>query len=233
MSETPLMNDEAARSATGEIIDQATAKPAETTQTTTPSTPAAEIPTATTETKPATETTKDTTKDETKPAVPETYEFKAPEGYTIDPKLLETAAPIFKELGLTNDQAQKLVDIQIAREIAAAKGPADSYAATRTEWQNAVKADPEISAAGLDRVKTDIGRVIATLPTDLQGDFRKAMDITGAGDHPAMVKALWKLSSLVTEGSHVTGKGPSSEGQRAPGTAAKPSPAAALYPKLA
>lgn len=231
MSETTLMNDEAARSATGEILDQAS------TQVETKPEAKPDTSTTTTETKPETSTeTKSEVKPEAKPdpkAVPETYTFAAPEGYTIDPKLIETAAPIFKELGLTNDQAQKLVDIQIAREIAAAKGPADSYAATRTEWQNAVKADPEISAAGLDKVKTDIGRVIATLPTDLQGDFRKAMDITGAGDHPAMVKALWKLSSLVTEGSHVTGKGPSSEGQRKPGDSAKPTPAQALYPKLA
>lgn len=230
MSETPLMNDEAARSATGEIIDQATPPTPPTPPTDgTPPTP------PTPEPKPPTDGEKPP---EPKPpvdpkAVPETYEFKAPEGYTIDPKLLEQFTPIAKELGLTNDQAQKLVDIQIAREIAAAKGPADSYAATRTEWQNAVKADPEISAAGLDRVKTDIGRVIATLPTDLQGDFRKAMDITGAGDHPAMVKALWKLSELVTEGSHVTGKNPSGEGQRKPGDSAKPTPAQALYPKLA
>lgn len=231
MSETPLMNDEAARSATGEILDQAS------TQVESKPEVKPDTSTTTTETKPETSTeTKPEVKPEAKPdpkAVPETYTFAAPEGYTIDSKLIETAAPIFKELGLTNDQAQKLVDIQIAREIAAAKGPADSYAATRTEWQNAVKADPEISAAGLDKVKTDIGRVIATLPTDLQGDFRKAMDITGAGDHPAMVKALWKLSELVTEGSHVTGKNPSGEGQRKPGDSARPSPANALYPKLA
>lgn len=232
MSEVPLMNDEAARSPMGEILDQASVTPpAGTTPTTTPSTQA--DGTTTTETKPTTEPAKDIAKDGTKPAAPETYTFAAPEGYTIDPKLLETAAPIFKELGLTNDQAQKLVDIQVAREIASAKSGTDAYAATRAEWQTAVKADPEISAAGLDRVKTDIGRVIATLPPELATDFRKAMDITGAGDHPAMVKALWKLSSLVTEGAHVTGKGPSSAGQRAPGSIERPSVASALYPKLA
>lgn len=226
MSETPLMNDEVARSPTGEIIDQSLAPP-------TPSAPPAATP-PTDGTPPTTPEAKPPTEGE-KPsaAAPETYTFAAPEGYTIDPKLLEQFTPIAKELGLTNDQAQKLVDIQVAREIASAKSGTDAYAATRAEWQTAVKSDPEISAAGLDRVKADIGRVISILPTELQGDFRKAMDITGAGDHPAMVKALWKLSSLVTEGLHVGGKGPSPAGQRAPGSTDRPSPAAALYPNLA
>lgn len=226
MSETPLMNDEAARSATGEIIDQSQTPPAQ------PTPPTDGTPPTNPEPKPPTDGEPKPPENKDAPKVPDAYEFKAPDGYTLDPKLLETATPIFKELGLTQEQAQKLVDVQIAREIAAAKGPADAYAATRAEWQTAVKADPEISAAGLDKVKTDIGRVIATLPPDLAVDFRKAMDITGAGDHPAMVKALWKLSSLVTEGAHVSGKGPSPQGQRAPGSTDKPTPAKALYPNL-
>jgi hypothetical protein len=196
-----------------------------TTPTTTPSTPPAVTP-------PSTEKKPDD-KPADKPVVPETYDFKAPDNYTLDPKLLETVTPIFKELGLTNEQAQKLVDIQIGREIANAKAPQDAYAATRTEWQTKTKADPEMSAYGFDNVKTDIGKVITALPADLQPAFREAMDITGAGDHPAFVKAMWKLASLVTEGSHVSGRGPSPQGQRAPGTNDKPSPAQAMYPKLA
>jgi hypothetical protein len=40
------------------------------------------------------------------------------------------------------------------------------------------------------------------------------MNLTGAGDHPAFVKAFNKLAAFVTEGSHVTGKGPSDLGQK-------------------
>ena len=171
------------------------------------------------------------------PVVPEKYEFKAPENYTIDAALLEQATPIFKELGLTNDQAQKLVDIQVARELALAKAPADAYAATRADWQAKVKADTEIASysrdgkTGTDAVKVDIGKAIATLPQDLQTSFREAMDITGAGDHPAFVKAMWKFAQAIGEGHPVSGKGPSPAGQAAPG-AKPPSAAQALYPNL-
>ena len=226
------MNDEAARSPTGEILDQQTPAPTETKPEGTTST---EAPTST---KLPTEQTVET-KPEAKPVAPEVYaDFKAPENYQIDKALIEQALPVFKELGLTQDQAQRLVDIQIAREIAAAKGPQDAYVATRTEWQAKVKADPDMAkatngnATGLNAVKLDIGRALNAIGDDgLVKDFKQAMDITGAGDHPAFVKAMWKLAQHITEGKHVAGANPSPAGQTAPG-AKPPSIAHALYPNL-
>ena len=50
------------------------------------------------------------------PTVPEKYDFKAPEGQSLDAALVERATPIFKELGLTQDAAQKLVDFYNASQ---------------------------------------------------------------------------------------------------------------------
>lgn len=171
---------------------------------------------------------------------PETYaEFTAPEGYTIDPKTIEAAAPIFKELGLTQDQAQKLVDFHSSQMIAAAKAPATEYENTRNAWKASIEADPDIKSAaldgktGLDAVKIGIGKTLAAIgDAQLTADFKAAMDLTGAGDNPAFIKAMWKLSALVTEGKHVAGANPSPHGQRAPGSSDRPAPAAALYPNL-
>jgi antitoxin component of RelBE/YafQ-DinJ toxin-antitoxin module len=232
MSEAPLPNDAAARSPTGEILD-VRPEPTPTPKPETPTPPSDQVTPPT----PKPDGGEPPKPEGDKPVVPEKYEFKAPENYTIDAKLLETATPIFKELGLTNDQAQKLVDIQVARELALAKGPADAYAATRADWQSKVKADPELQAAvsgdktGIDAVKLDIGRAISTLPADLQASFREAMDVTGAGDHPAFVKAMYKFAQAIGEGRPVKGAGPSPAGQVAPGTR-PPSAAQAMYPNL-
>jgi antitoxin component of RelBE/YafQ-DinJ toxin-antitoxin module len=233
MSETPLPNDAAARTPTGEITDVRDLAP-KAQETPTPPSDGTPSP----DPKPPTDAEGESKQPDPKaPVVPEAYTFKAPDNYTIDAKLLETVTPIFKELGLTQDQAQKLVDIQVAREIASAKAPQDAYAATRADWQSKVKADPELTSAvsgdktGIDAVKLDIGRAIATLPADLQASFREAMDITGAGDHPAFVKAMWKFSQSIGEGRPVAGAGPSPAGQRAPG-AKPPSAAQAMYPNL-
>ena len=230
-TEPTLPNDTAARSTTGEILDvrdQPTPKPTESGTTSTPETtpePSTPTETKTTETKP-TEPSK----------APETYEaFKAPEGLALDPKAIEAAVPIFKELGLTQDQAQKLVDAQVKLQSAAN----EAYNELRTDWRNKTQADADLKAAtsgdktGLDAVKLDIGKALDAIgDPSLVKDFRAAMDLTGAGDHPAFVKALWRLAQFATEGKHVAGGGPSPGGQRAPD--AKPASAAkALYPNLA
>lgn len=225
---TPMPNDALARSPTGEILEpsQIAATPPPTPSSTPPSdgTPA---PTS-------------TPKSEAKPEVPETYtDFTAPEGYTIDPKTLEAATPIFKDLGLSQDQAQKLVDFHTQQMIAAAKAPASEYEATRTTWRAQVDSDPDIKSAvmdgkaGLDAVKIGISKTLAALGDPaLTADFKTAMDLTGAGDHPAFIKAMWKLASFVTEGSHVAGAKPSPHGQTPPGQDTRPSAAKSLYPNL-
>lgn len=232
---TPLPNDAAARSPTGEILDQTANQPKDPSLTTTPT---SDTPAKT----PEPVVDKDGKPVEAKAPdakAPDAYAaFKAPENYTLDPKAVEAALPVFKELGLTQDQAQRLVDLQTAREIELAKAPNATMEAMRTDWRTKVSTDPELAKAvngdktGLDAVKLDIGRALTHLPANEAADFRSAMDLTGAGDHPAFVKAFWKLSQLVTEGKHVTGGGPSPMGQKAPGVADRPSAGKALFPNL-
>jgi hypothetical protein len=220
------------RDSTGTLTDQAPAP------TTAPSSTSTEPTSTTPDPKPSTESADGSTvltkPSEGKPSgAPENYaQFKAPEGYTLSNSTLEAAAPIFKDLGLSQEQAQKLVDFHSAQMIEAAKGPQTAYETLRADWQNQTQNDPEMKGK-LDVVKADIGRALNALgDTKLATEFKAAMDLTGAGDHPAFVKAFWKLSQFVTEGSHVAGSGPSNAGQRAPGSAARPSAAQSLYPKL-
>lgn len=234
---TPLPNDPAARSPTGEILEPSQIQPT-----------AAEIAAAKrnpeTPAKPdgapdGTSTPKADAKDPAK--APDAYaDFTAPDGYTLDKTTIDAFAPIAKELGLTQDQAQRLVTFHSERMIAAAKAPTDAFESTRNEWRGKVDADPDLKAAtsggktGLEAVKLDIGKVFNALGDPaLVADFKEAMNLTGVGDHPAFVKALWKLSSFLAEGTHVAGAQPSPHGQRQPGTSERPSPAKALYPGLA
>lgn len=123
--------------------------------------------------------------------------------------------------------------------IAAAKAPAAEYEATRTAWRAAVDADPMIKAAtmdgktGIDAVKIGIGKTLAAIgDPQLTQEFKAAMDLTGVGDNPAFIKAMYKLSAFITEGKHVQGAAPSVHGQTPPSQAARPSAAQAMYPNL-
>jgi hypothetical protein len=172
-------------------------------------------------------------KAEAKPeGAPEKYEaFKAPEGFNLDEKAVADAAPLFKELGLSQVQAQKLVDQYAKLTVEASEAPYKAWQEMQEKWQGEVKADPEIGGK-LDQVKASIGRALDSLGDPaLVTQFKEAMDLTGAGNNLAFVKAFYKLSQQVNEGKAVTAGGPSKHGQTKPGTAPE-SAAKALYPNL-
>lgn len=163
---------------------------------------------------------------------PEKYEaFKAPEGFELDAKTVEAAVPIFKELGISQEGAQKLVDFYAAQSKQAAEAPVKYWQDMQEQWRTAVMADPEIGPK-IDQVKTTVSRAIDSIgDAKLAQEFREAMDLTGAGNNPAFIKAFYKLAQRLTEGSHVAGNGASPSGQARPGSAPT-SAARALYPNL-
>lgn len=146
---------------------------------------------------------------------------------------MDQAIPLFKEAGLSQEVAQKLVSLQIDREIAASKGPETAYNSMREDWRAKVLADPDLSTGG--KLKTDvtptISKAIDSLPKELGDEFRTIMNTTGVGDNPAFVKAMYNFGKAFSEGTHVTGRGPSPGGQAAP-DAKPPSVASAMYPNL-
>lgn len=196
----PMTNTSEARTSTGELIDQAAAAPAEAT----PPAPASSAPEAYTD-------------------------FTLPEGVTLDKAILDEATPIFKELGLSQEAAQKLVDLQAKYSTKTSADLTKAVDDMRADWQAKVKADPAL--ANLDVVKTELGRAKDKLPVAVRTAFDEAMNLTGLGDHPAIVKGLFEFAKLVNEGTPVNGSGPSAEGQTN-GRAARPTIAGALYPNL-
>jgi len=200
----PLANDPAARTETGEIIDRSATPPAN---------------------EPAPEPKSES-------AAPVTYtDFSVPEGHTLDAAAIESATPLFRELRLTQDQAQKLVDFY-STQVGKINAENEGYMETlRTQWREELKSDKDIGGK-LDQVKVDIGRAIDRLPQAVREPFKEAMNLTGAGDHPAVIKAIHAFASLIGEGTHVSGGGPSPDGQSRTGVASRPSAAQSMYPNL-
>lgn len=175
-------------------------------------------------------------KAEIKPAgAPEKYEaFKAPEGWEekgleLNQETIDKAIPLFKELGLSQEQAQKLIDFYTGESEASSDRALQSVMDMRKGWRDAVSADKNLGHR-LPEVKTNFSKMLGALgDANLASAFKEAMDLTGAGDHPAFIRAVDLWSQRFTEGTHVSGNGPSTEGQRAPGSRPE-SAARALYP---
>lgn len=140
---------------------------------------------------------------------------------------------VFKDLGLSQDAAQKIMDLYGAEMVKAIDAPYEQFQQTRTEWRNQLINNPALGN-GKDNLKPEvlarIGRTIDGLPN--AKEFREAMALTGAGDNPAFVQAFDFLAQRIGEGTQVRGGNPSPAGQVAPGS--RPATAAAaMYPHLA
>ena len=102
------------------------------------------------------------------------------------------------------------------------------------KWKTDAESHPDLRGklgAGKE-VNVRIGALLNSLPDQqLASDFRELMDITGAGNHPAFIRAIDHWAKQLSEGTHVSGKGPSPGGQSEPGKAS-PSAAAAIWPGL-
>lgn len=180
------------------------------------------------------EVVKEDGKPEAATGAPEKYEpYTLPEGLELDEGNVTEFNTIAKTLNLSQAQAQQLVDFHVKSMQAAQDAPAQLWKDTQAEWTKTVVNDPNLGT-GKDlkpEVVARVGKLIDSLG-ELAAPFRKAMDYTGIGNHPDFVRAFDALAQRMTEGTHVTGGGPSPHGQTKPGTSVKPSPAQAMYPNL-
>lgn len=135
---------------------------------------------------------------------PEKYELTAPEGTELDSKAVELFEPVARELGLSNDQAQKLAGLWPQLQEQIQNRQAESWGQQVEQWAADTKADKEI---GGDKLTVSVGHAQKALDTFASKEFREFLDSTGLGNHPEMVRAFAKVGKLMSEDSFVTGQG--------------------------
>jgi hypothetical protein len=174
-----------------------------------------------------------TEKTETK--APEKYEYKLPEGLTLNDEVRTKADTMFKDMGLSNDQAQSLVNFYGEQIAAVANAPVEAYKTLTSEWRTEAESHPDLRGklGPGQEINVRISKALDALgDSKLVSDFKQTMDLTGVGNHSAFIRVLDRFAQKVTEGTHVAGNGPSKDGQSAR-PAAAPTAAAAMWPNLA
>lgn len=150
--------------------------------------------------------------------VPEKYELTVSEGFDLDPAALEAATPVFQELGLSNEQAQKL--IPVAEQFAASIGDKlnqqilESVAQERAAWLNEAKADEEIGGNKWEASLVTAAKALDTLGFAKGTPFRNLLDESGLGNHPEMIRAFVKVGRAISEDSDFPRSGAATTGAR-------------------
>lgn len=148
--------------------------------------------------------------------IPEKYEIKFGEN-DADPAVVEAFTPIAKELGLTNDQAQKLATFhqeQVTTLLTQqTQIQTDAWANLQTTWRTEARADPEYGhlAGGktFDENSALIAKGLATFGTPA---LNKALIDSGMGNHPEIARFCYRVGKAVSEdtirvGANVGGGG--------------------------
>lgn len=142
----------------------------------------------------------------TKAEVPEAYELAAPEGFEkLDEETVAAATPVFKELGLSNEQANKLVPIagEFAKKIVAQRDQQliGEIMQQRKGWLETAKADTEIGGAKWDESIQAAGRAFDRLGFPKDSPLRVALNESGFGNHPEMIRFAAKVGNAIGEDS--------------------------------
>jgi hypothetical protein len=137
-------------------------------------------------------------------AVPETYELTPPEGFEkLDPEAVAAATPVFKELNLTNEQANKLMPVagEFAKKIIAERDQQllGEVAATRKNWLEEAKADPEVGGANWDTSLEAAAKALDTLGFPKGSPLRNYLNESGAGNHVEMIRLMAKVGKAIGE----------------------------------
>lgn len=130
------------------------------------------------------------------PVVPEKYEFKLPEGYALDEALVGEFTPIAKELELSNDKAQKLVEFYTKAEEARAAKAEKEHSEMVSQWVKNAKADPEIGGANLDATIKSAQRALAAFGSE---SLKQLLSTTGLSNHPEVIRAFAKAGQHLRE----------------------------------
>ena len=138
---------------------------------------------------------------------PEKYELTAPEGMSLDADALSEAEPVFRELGLSNDSAQRFVPIVSGMVQRAATQAVERHAgeqaaafeATAAQWARAAESDPEIGGANWQETVTLAGKGLAALGFPEGSPLRTFLNESKLGNHPEMIRLARKVGLMAKE----------------------------------
>lgn len=135
------------------------------------------------------------------PKAPDKYsEFKLPEGFTLDAASAEIAHGVFKELNLSQDAAQKLIETEAKFLQKQAEAKKNDFEALKKSWK-----EESISKLGADAEKKlqIAGRAMEVLGGP---ELRQILADSGLEYHPAMVDLFIKAGTQLSPDTFPDGK---------------------------
>lgn len=157
------------------------------------------------------------------PAAIDPAAVKLPAGFTADEAALKSAADILSNDKLSpQERMQSLVDFHAAELKKASEASSKYWAEKQTEWQAKAKETYGPEPAKSPKIIA-VAKLIDSLGEKPASELRDALEMSGMGNHPAVIAAFVNLADRLGEPKHLQGNPPAAQAQ---------TPAAAFYPNM-
>lgn len=138
---------------------------------------------------------------------PETYELSLKDAdgndLPLDEASVEQASEVFRDLGLNNEQANKLLpvasDLVQRTSDQVLKQVTDLGAQQRKDWLAAAKADETLGGKNWEKTLDVAGRGMDALGYPEGHEFRTLLNETGFGNNPHMIAMMHKIGEIAGE----------------------------------
>jgi hypothetical protein len=127
----------------------------------------------------------------------EKYELSLPKDSLLDASAVEKVSSYAKEKGLSNEQAQAILEREHGAIASfAEKQRADLAHKADHVWPEQIKADKEI---GGEAFKANAELALRVVEKFASTDLRKTLTETGLGNHPELVRCFVKIGKAMSE----------------------------------
>lgn len=139
--------------------------------------------------------------EDAKPAALDEYaDFTLADGMEMNQEVLADFKGMAKELGLTQEAAQKLIDLQSRMTSLQSEQTQQALAAQSQAWAKAIREDAEF---GGENYEKNVGIAVKAVERFASPELRSLLNDSGLGNHPELVKLFHRIGSAISEDSLV------------------------------
>lgn len=142
-----------------------------------------------------------------KPAVPEQYEFKPPEGVEFDEATIGVYAEAAREAGLSQEAADIVLN-KIAPHLA--QQQAARLAEARNDWARQSRADAEFGGEKLDENLAVAKKAVEALASP---ELKTLLEQSGLGNHPEIIRLFYRAGRSLSQDAFVGGRAAQTDAQ--------------------
>lgn len=142
------------------------------------------------------------------PKAPDEYKFSFPEGFEASEQLVGEFTPLAKKLNLTQESAQELIDLYTKSATYVQEANTNAFKQVVDEWATSAKQDQEFGGSKFTENVSVAKEALAKFGND---KFKSLLDDTGLGNHPELLRFMFKVGKMIKEDKIHVGSNPVSQ----------------------